>query len=74
LTDDDEKLHALADYVSSYSVVQRVELLPYHTLGNFKYEQLGLRYPLEGVADLSAERLENVTNIFKQHLSCIIVP
>ena len=74
LTDDDEKLHALAEYVSRYSVVQRVELLPYHTLGNFKYEQLGLSYPLEGVADLSAERLENATNIFKKHLSCTIVP
>jgi pyruvate formate lyase activating enzyme len=74
LTDDDEKLHALAEYVSRYSVVQRVELLPYHSLGNFKYEQLGLPYPLEGVADLSAERLENATNIFKKHLSCTIVP
>ena len=42
LTDNDERLHQLATYLKRYSVVEKVELLPYHKLGIFKYEALGL--------------------------------
>ena len=63
-TDDDEKLQQLSSYLSQYSVIKKVELLPYHTLGKFKYEQLGIKYPLEGVEDLSAERLKRAESLF----------
>lgn len=64
LTDDDARLEVLARYLSRYKVVEKVELLPYHTMGTFKYEQLGLAYPLDGVEALSKERLENAKAIF----------
>jgi pyruvate formate lyase activating enzyme len=70
LTDNDSRLAQLADYVSNYSVVEKVEILPYHTLGNFKYKELGLNYPLEGVSDLTQERLDNARNIFRKVLKC----
>jgi pyruvate formate lyase activating enzyme len=63
LTDDDEWLDALGKYVSKYSVVEKVELLPYHTMGTFKYEKLGIAYPLAGVEPLSPERLANAQSI-----------
>jgi pyruvate formate lyase activating enzyme len=63
LTDNDEWLEALGRHISKYTVVERVELLPYHTMGTFKYEKLGIAYPLAGVEPLSAERLANAKAI-----------
>ena len=67
LTDDDEALSKLAEYISSYNVVQKAELLPYHTMGAYKYEAQGLDYKLKGVEPLSAERLANAKAIFSKH-------
>lgn len=67
LTDNDEALHALAVYISRYKVVQKAELLPYHTMGAYKYEAQGIPYQLKDVEPLSAERLSNAKEIFKQH-------
>jgi pyruvate formate lyase activating enzyme len=68
LTDDDEWLDALGKYVSKYSVVEKVELLPYHTMGTFKYEKLGIAYPLAGVEPLSPERLANAQSIIAKRV------
>ena len=68
ITDDDERLNAVAEYLKPYTVIERVEVLPYHTMGAFKYESMGLSYPLEGVEPLSKERKENAHNIFARHL------
>ena len=67
LTDNDEDLEKLAGYVSRYKVVQKAELLPYHTMGAYKYEAQGLDYKLKGVEPLSAERLANAKAIFMKH-------
>ncbi len=73
LTDDDERLHRLAEHVSHYSCVEKVEILPYHTMGRYKYQDLGIPYPLEGIEPLSPERRANAISIFRQHLSCPII-
>ncbi len=59
LSDFDEDLDALADFISMLSNVRKVEVLPYHTLGRFKWENLGLKYSLEDTAPPTAERIEN---------------
>ena len=64
ITDNDENLAKLADYVKTLPNVELVELLPYHTLGEFKYDELDIEYPLKGVEALSKERLENAREIF----------
>jgi len=63
ITDLPERLDALAAYLRGFSVIQKVELLPYHTLGVYKYAQMGIPYRLEGVPDLGEEALEKA----KQH-------
>lgn len=73
ITDQPERLTAVAGYVAQYSVVERVELLPYHTMGAYKYEKLGLKYPLEGLDALSSESLERARRIFTEKLSCEVV-
>ena len=67
MTDDDTLLNRLASYLKNYSVVEKVELLPYHKLGAFKYEALGMNDPLATTANLSQERLQNARSIFTKH-------
>ena len=43
--------------------VKKVEVLPYHTLGTFKWEELNIPYQLEGVNPPSSERVENANKI-----------
>jgi len=67
ITDNDEQLRKLAEYLTHYSVIKKVELIPYHTMGIHKYEQLNMKYRLEGIEALSTERLENAQHIFQQY-------
>lgn len=48
ITDDEQDLLKLKDFISSLKTVKNIEVLPYHNLGKFKWEQLGSDYPLEG--------------------------
>jgi len=63
-TDDDIQLETLAEFVKKYAVIKKIELLPYHTMGIDKYEQMGLDYKLKEIEPLSAERLANAKKIF----------
>ena len=67
-TDDDKHLEKLACCLKSYSTIRKIELLPYHTMGKNKYEQLGLIYPLEKTEALSDQRLTNARKIFQREL------
>ncbi|MCI8712141.1 MAG: pyruvate formate lyase-activating protein [Ruminococcus sp.] len=57
---DLQKLHA---FIQTLHNVERVEVLPYHTLGAYKWKELGYEYPLEGVEPPSAERIRNANQI-----------
>lgn len=46
----EEDLLALRAFLNTLHNVERVEVLPYHTMGVFKWEKLGIPYPLEGIA------------------------
>ena len=57
LTDSDAHLEGLRAYLHTIRNIQRVELLPYHTLGVNKYHALGIPYSLEDVPALPPEAL-----------------
>ena len=65
-SDYDEDLYALADFIKTLHNVKRVEVLPYHTMGIFKWQNMGLAYPLEGISPPSDERVKNAEAILKQ--------
>lgn len=67
ITDNNELLEKTAKYISTLPNVELVEILGYHILGAFKYEQLGIKNPLEGVPELSYERRQKVMEIFKKY-------
>ena len=66
LTDDAESLAALADYLKPFSAIEKVELLPYHTMGVNKYELEGMDYPLKDTQALAQEQLDAAKQIFKE--------
>lgn len=70
LTDNDADLNALGLYLSKYRTVEKIEVLPYHTLGAFKYEKMGISYSLEGVAPLSDEALSHAKEILGKYKKC----
>ncbi len=49
ITDGKEELETLGHLISGFRNLKGLEVLPYHTMGTKKYEQLGMKYPLEGV-------------------------
>ena len=63
LTNDDNELNNLYDFISSLKTVKKVEILPYHTLGIFKWENLGIKYPLEGYKPPTKEEVEKAEKI-----------
>lgn len=63
ITDDDDCLTRLAEFISGLNSVKKVEVLPYHTMGEVKYKNLGIDYPLRGVQPPSAERVANAKRI-----------
>jgi pyruvate formate lyase activating enzyme len=62
-SDNDEYLHKLNDFIKSLNNVERVEVLPYHSLGEHKYEKLGIDYKLKGVEPPTEERIKNANII-----------
>ena len=67
ITDKDELLERLAQYAAKLDNIEKVEILPYHRLGEFKYKELGMKYALAGVEELSKERFDNAVSIFKKY-------
>ena len=65
ITDNDDYLIQTRDYIRTLKNVQRVDVLPYHTLGIIKYRQLGMEYPLEGVDSPSKERILNAKRLLE---------
>jgi len=65
ITDRDEFLEKLADFIKELHAVEKVEILPFHKMGEFKWKELGLEYQLDKVESPTRERVENAKNIFR---------
>ena len=63
VTDNDDDLHALRAFIDTLQNVKRVEVLPYHAMGTYKWEQLGIPYTLKDVSAPSEERVRNAEHI-----------
>jgi len=65
ITDNEEDLLKLKEFISSLKTVQKVEILPYHDLGKFKWENLGLRYPLDDIRSATIDDVERAKKILR---------
>ena len=64
-TDNDEYLTELSAFINTLKGVEKVEVLPYHTMGVVKYQNLGYDYPLKDVTAPTKERVLHAKNILK---------
>ena len=62
-TDDENDLLKLKEFLSSLSNVQKIELLPYHDMGKFKWKELGFKYPLENVRVANSDDVDRAKKI-----------
>jgi pyruvate formate lyase activating enzyme len=65
LTDDLDDLARLAEFAASLGTVERVEVLPFHQMGRYKWKQLGLTYTLEGTPAPSDELCQRAIAVFR---------
>ena len=64
-TDDREEIGRMADFAASLGNVERVDVLPFHQLGRFKWEQLGMEYQLRDAAPTPREKVEEAIARFR---------
>lgn len=62
-TDDDDQLTRLSAFIKSLKNVKRVEVLPYHAFGAFKWDEMGIPYKLKDVQTPTQESEEHAKQI-----------
>lgn len=63
INSDEKSLYLLKDFLDTLSNIQNIEILPYHTMGVQKYEQLGIDYRLKDIEPPTAEQINLATTI-----------
>ncbi|MFV0381493.1 MAG: pyruvate formate-lyase-activating protein [Breznakia sp.] len=63
ISDEEKDIVKLKTYLDSFSNITRVEVLPYHTMGISKYEQMNMKYPLSDVQSPTKDELEKVKTL-----------
>jgi hypothetical protein len=66
LSDDPEDIAKIAAFAAELGVVERVDVLPFHQMGQFKWKKLGLEYTLDDVRPPTDEIVERTCGIFRQ--------
>jgi len=66
LTDIPEEMEAVADFAASLGVVERAEILPFHQMGRYKWENLKLNYTLEETEGPTNESVAKAIAIFRE--------
>lgn len=62
-SDNDEQLIKLDKFIKTLKNIDRVEVLPYHSLGAFKWEELGIDYPLKDILPPTKDRIDNANKL-----------
>ena len=72
-SDAEADIRTLGERLGGYKSVERVELLPYHTLGVHKYEAMGLEYRLRDVRENTPEQLDRAAALLREYFPTVIV-
>ncbi|MEM6254286.1 MAG: pyruvate formate-lyase-activating protein [Cyanobacteria bacterium P01_D01_bin.156] len=67
LTDPENNVEGLAQFVATLTNVECVEVLPFHQMGAYKWEALGYDYPLKETTPPSQDQIDHVKTLFQQH-------
>lgn len=72
-TDQPEYIEELGKKLSKYSVIERIEILPYHQLGVHKWKELGREYWLEGVHSAKIEQAEAAKLLLEKYFQKVVI-
>lgn len=72
-TDSEEHFGRLAGILQSIPALSRVDLLPFHAMGSFKWQSLGMEDPLAGVEPPGEEAMQTGRSILRRALPCALV-
>ena len=64
-TDDEKDLIKLKEFIKTLKTVEKVQLLPYHDMGKFKWEKLGQKYELENVRQANDDDIKRAKDILE---------
>lgn len=65
INDDEEHVKLLKEFAKDIPNVERIELLPYHSMGKMKYEELGIEYRLADTPNMDKEKCKILENLLK---------
>lgn len=65
ITDTREYILSLKEYIKKINNIERIDLLPYHTMGIEKYNKLGIPYPLGGVPPMDKDKVDELYKILE---------
>lgn len=65
ITDSKEYILSLKEYLKKIDNIERIDLLPYHTMAIDKYKKIGIKYPLEGIPPMDKDKIDELYNILK---------
>ena len=64
-TDDENDLLKLKEFLSTLKTVDRIDILPYHDMGRYKWEKLGVKYELDGVRMANSDDVARAKRILE---------
>ena len=65
-TDNPSEAKMIAKFASGLGNIERVDVLPFHQMGRFKWKELGLSYKLEGLEPPAPEDVQKICNQFRE--------
>lgn len=65
INDNQEYILGLKEYIKKINNIEKIELLPYHTMGVSKYEKLNIEYKLKDIDPMDLDRLKNLEELLK---------
>lgn len=74
ITDDPDQLERLGRFIAGLSNLRAIDVLPYHTMGESKYCEMGIPYPLSGVPALDKEQARAAKQIILRGIREARVP
>lgn len=72
-TDQREFLEKWGQHFTKYKNIKRVEILPFHRYGFYKYKELGIENPLEDCPVPTKEEAQEAMSIFKKYFKEVYI-
>jgi pyruvate formate lyase activating enzyme len=72
-TDNPDDMHEIGKRYGQFKHIERLEILPYHNLGVYKYEELGMKYELEWIPMTTHEQAQTAKAVFDEYFAKVVI-